>query len=80
MRKILFHTDFISRYEDFPVAEFLRDFDDWLRAADYCAPPRLRPLSESSFGQRSRHLFRLLTCRPSSATVQSYPSRRTAKR
>jgi hypothetical protein len=31
MRQILFHRDFISRYEESPVAELLGDFDRWLR-------------------------------------------------
>jgi integrase/recombinase XerD len=38
MRQILFNKDFISCYEESPVAELLRDFDQWLREVRYCKP------------------------------------------
>jgi len=44
MRKIIFRKDYISRYEDSPVADWLTDFAEWLGAADYCLPYRRRHL------------------------------------
>jgi len=44
MRHILYSRQFISRYEDSPVADVLSDFDQWLKAAHYCAPHARRHL------------------------------------
>lgn len=40
MRQVLFPSGFISRYEESRFADWLRDFDDWLRASDYCETQR----------------------------------------
>ena len=40
MRQVLFPAGFISRYEESRFAEWLRDFDDWLQASDYCETKR----------------------------------------
>ena len=37
MRRILFRTEYISEYQESPVAGLLGDFDQWLREADYCS-------------------------------------------
>lgn len=44
MRQVLFPTEFISRYEDSPVADVLSEFDQWLHAANYCAQHARRHL------------------------------------
>jgi integrase/recombinase XerD len=49
MRQILFHRDFISRYEESPVAELLGDFDRWLREVRYCNPKARRHIGYVRF-------------------------------
>jgi len=44
MRQVLFSPDYISRYEDSPVADVLSDFERWLREAAYCPPHARRHL------------------------------------
>jgi integrase/recombinase XerD len=34
----LFYRDFVSRYEESPFAELLRDLDQWLQEVRYCTP------------------------------------------
>jgi integrase/recombinase XerD len=38
MRQILFPKDYLSHYEDSPVADVLGDFDDWMRSTGYRDP------------------------------------------
>lgn len=43
--QILFPPYYSSRYDDSPVADWLRDFDAWLRAAEYCTTKQRTHLS-----------------------------------
>lgn len=36
MYRRLFSTHYVSHFEESPHADWLKDFDDWLRASDYC--------------------------------------------
>jgi hypothetical protein len=40
MYRRLFSTHYISHFEESPLADWLKDFDDWLQARDYCLPKR----------------------------------------
>lgn len=44
MRKVMFPREFISRYEQSPVADVLSDFDQWMQTANYCRPYSRRHL------------------------------------
>jgi integrase/recombinase XerD len=44
MRQVLFHKDFISHYEDSPIADVLGDFDEWMRSSGYYDPYARRHL------------------------------------
>ena len=44
MRQVLFHKDFISHYEDSPIADVLGDFDKWMRSSGYYDPYARRHL------------------------------------
>ena len=49
MRQILFRKEYISEYQQSPVAALLGDFDRWLHEADYCSPHARRHIGYVRF-------------------------------